>query len=1638
MIPRIFRTLFVTIFIFIVLLFETIAQNTPTLLPPTITNATQISSTKLKFDVTPSASPATEVNGYEMIVTENGNGFRNGGATLTGNSYEVSSLVPGRTYCLSMRTRGYSNNYSEYSNSFCGTTTNTLKEPTLTTTQNFTSSVVKVNFTPNPNNVFESTNTGFHFLYYKKTGEDYDENRRVFDFKPYNYFAFTTAQAGVEYCFKAKAAENTAISDLYSNEICATTVNSIRTPTLTSIEKLPASKLKLNWSTTYTNPLIYSRFELYMKTDNGAFVYYHPTNNLSNDVFYANTNSLPSGHSYTFRVRIVDDGGNVGAWSNELTETITNNLQPPIINTVTQLETDKININFNASSTPITDFAYYELWYSKNAGTTWEKNHFWPTGAAIENGTISSLNSPNNYCVKIRAANGSTYSPFSNEICIEIVNLLTPPTITSFTQEPGTTALKVIYSPSDLPANQVDNYKVYLTKNGVLQNSNLNYISYNPINIYSLEAGYSYCVKMVSLNSPNESPASNEMCIDLVNTLTPPQITSIEQISSSKLKIFWTNANVPANTGNLKYRFYKSEDGGLNFIQLGNTAQLNENSIEITNLITGKNYCFKMSTSDDTNYSAFSNSMCRDLVNTLPIPTLTSATNISTGKVKVEFSLPAGNIEPFQYYLLYYSIDGAPFNNYTYFSFQKTTDNFFIVNNLLPGKNYCFKLASNDYPNISPNSNEICIVPINTLTTPSITSISPVSSSKMKVFFTPPNQSADVLYYKLYYKASSNSTFQQIHINQFLTNYTVTGLIAGVEYCFKLKAFMNEDVFSSESALECGQTVNNLLPPTPTSIAQNNSNSFLVNFQASPNSQTEFDYYIVIRNENGGDYLGLTSVDKALLQANIYNLTTNKTYCFKFSTVDGPNTSIYSAPICGTLLNTLLPPAISSVEQVLTDNIKVTIVPPTNAGTNNPQYKLYQNIDGGPLQFYGYLSNNQTIVYNLTMGKNTCFKVLTTDGINNSAFSGESCIVPVNNLLPPTITTVEAISSNSLKINFTLPQNYTSNQYFEIYKKQTDGTFAYYNGFYPSNNTSYTFTGIAAGVNNCFKIKAREGQHLSDFSNEICGQTVNDLVVPTLNSVVQIDTKSQRITWTKNNTSTRTDLRYEIMYTVDGNNYFSSGTSSSTTSINSNITAGQNYCYKVRETDGVNYSAYSNEICLINTNNLLPPTPIAIDRINSHTIKLTWATPNSNFYEYKIYRNKADGSFENIAFAYQNETILYNIKAGENFCLKLKTYDGINYSDFSVPICATITNTLLPPTITSVSQTLSSRQVVNWSHSTTFSNEFDFYKVYKTIDGGSEILIATVHNFINQITDYKAIDGKSNCYKITIFDGYNESPFSAEVCNIPINDLVPPTISNIAKHQTRSIKFDIQNHMPNNQQFSYSIYVSTNGGNYVFQEKIENAYNYTYYFGSAKIGNNYCFKVIMGDFTTIANSNLNESNLSGYSNELCYTITDPLPKPSIIEITQTYSQNQISFNYDFEKGFINFANIYRSSDGVTYTKINNGYLFLNYYQTTSYVDNNVAQNQNYCYKIELFDGINFSEKSNLFCFPINTCESVKSGDWSDTSVWSCNKTPTITDQVVVLSGHIISVSANYTAFVKNITNNGTIDLGLNSIISIKQ
>jgi hypothetical protein len=69
---------------------------------------------------------------------------------------------------------------------------------------------------------------------------------------------------------------------------------------------------------------------------------------------------------------------------------------------------------------------------------------------------------------------------------------------------------------------------------------------------------------------------------------------------------------------------------------------------------------------------------------------------------------------------------------------------------------------------------------------------------------------------------------------------------------------------------------------------------------------------------------------------------------------------------------------------------------------------------------------------------------------------------------------------------------------------------------------------------------------------------------------------------------------------------------------------------------------------------------------------------------------------------------------------------------------------------------------------------------------------------------------------------------------------------------------------------------------------------------------------------------------------------------------------------------------------------------------------------------------------------VTLCESITSGLWSTSSVWSCGRIPTAVDAVRINIGHTVTLPASYVGHAASLDLQGTLTQQLNASLSMGQ
>lgn len=152
------------------------------------------------------------------------------------------------------------------------------------------------------------------------------------------------------------------------------------------------------------------------------------------------------------------------------------------------------------------------------------------------------------------------------------------------------------------------------------------------------------------------------------------------------------------------------------------------------------------------------------------------------------------------------------------------------------------------------------------------------------------------------------------------------------------------------------------------------------------------------------------------------------------------------------------------------------------------------------------------------------------------------------------------------------------------------------------------------------------------------------------------------------------------------------------------------------------------------------------------------------------------------------------------------------------------------------------------------------------------------------------------------------------------------------------------------------------------------------------------------------------------------------------------ARNQSDVQYNFVGEVINSQMIYRKENALDNVRLiennldNVGRRTAMFYTLTEGPTVKVPRTRMSTYSYDNIGRMSRKQVNLLGASSISTINSQKTGDWYNPTTWDDNSLPTITDNIIINSGHTITVLSGEHALAKSLTNFGTLSLKTNSFL----
>ena len=474
-------------------------------------------------------------------------------------------------------------------------------------------------------------------------------------------------------------------------------------------------------------------------------------------------------------------------------------------------------------------------------------------------------------------------------------------------------------------------------------------------------------------------------------------------------------------------------------------------------------------------------------------------------------------------------------------------------------------------------------------------------------------------------------SYQSLDVGNVVT-YTVTGLTSGTTYYYRLRAYDIDGITGYSNIITAITAPASPVASAATSV---NESSFYANWATSSGATK---YYLDVSTASdfssfvtGYENLNVSNV----ITYSIASLAANTTYYYRVRAANSYGTSSNSATI--TVLTAPSPPVAGSASNLgqtsftanwasATGATKYYLdVATTSAFTSGTYVTGYQNLDAGNVSTY-------TVNTNLSGGTTYYYRVRSNNGTGTST---NSSVITVLTAPPdPVALTATTMTQTSFKALWNTTKGATK-YYIDI---STSSAFDSYvtdwqNVDAGSDTTITADTNLTAGTVYYYRVRALNASGTSGNSNVIT--TVTIPAEPVASAASGITPTSFYANWASVTQATKYYLDVSTSSSFDS---YVTGWQNvdvgnvTTYSVNTNISAGTTYYYRVRAYNASGTSSNSNTINLIT----IPPQPttLAATNVNTSSFSANWsATLGASGYYLDV---ATDNSFTSMVTGWNN------------------------------------------------------------------------------------------------------------------------------------------------------------------------------------------------------------------------------------------------------------------------------------------------------------------------------------------------------------------------------------------------------------------
>ena len=1051
-------------------------------------------------------------------------------------------------------------------------------------------------------------------------------------------FADTGLSALTSYTYRVRAMDSTNNLGPYSSVATATTL-SINAPTApTSLAALAASSTVVNLTWTASTPSVgtISNYLIERCTGNRCILGYAQIGTSATTSF--SDTSAAASTTYTYRVRAIDSAGNFSPYSSFATATTpAPTVSAPSNLSATVASSTQINLSWTASSGTISQYLIESC--SGASCSNFTQIGTSTTTTFSNTGLLASTS----YSYRVRATDGTNFSSYSN-------------TATAATSASAPPSISLIQINSATPQSSQSTVTVKFTVAQLAGDLNVVVVGWNDStatvssvtdtlgNVYARAVGPTvqsgtatqsiYYAKNIVAAAAN----ANTVTIRFSASAAFPDIciaeySGLDTGNPLDVSVGASGSSASSSSGSVTTTYANDLLIGANVVQTSTTgAGAGYTSRLITNP-DGDIFEDRVVTATGS-YSATatvspSGQWIMQLVafrgaSSGSTPTAPgSLTATAAGPVQINLSWTASTEAGGT--IANYLIERCSGPSCTTFAQVATspTTTYSDSSGLLGSTSYSYRVRAADTNNVTgPYSNTAsATTAAPTFVAPSGLTATAAGSTQINLSWTAATEAGGTITQYLIESCSvaSCSNFVQIGTST-TTTFSNTGLLGSTSYSYRVRATDGTNSSSYSNTASATTPVPTFVAPSSLTATAAGSTQINLSWTAATEAGGTITQYLIescsLASCSNFAQIG-TSTTTTFSNT---GLLASTSYSYRVRATDGTNFSSYSN-IATAATSASAPTAPGSLTATAAGPVQINLswTASTEAGGTIANY-LIERCSGPSCTTFAQVATSPTTTYSDSSGLlgSTSYsyrvRAADTNNITGPYSNTASATTAAPTFVAPSGLAATAASNTQINLSWTAATETggTLTQY--LIERCSGASCTTFASVGTSTTTTFSNTGLLGSTSYSYRVRATDGTNFSSYSNTASATTpVPTFVAPSGLTATAAGSTQINLSWTAATEAGGTITQYliESCSLASCSNFAQIGTSTTTTFSNTGLLASTSYSYRVRATDGTNFSSYSN-IATAATSASGPPS-ISLIQINAATPQSPQSTVAVNF-----------------------------------------------------------------------------------------------------------------------------------------------------------------------------------------------------------------------------------------------------------------------------------------------------------------------------------------------------------------------------------------------------------------------------------------